>query len=205
MSRSRKPYHHGNLRRALLDAALAFIDEKGPHSFSMQDLARRAGVSSGAPYRHFRSKDDLLAEIAREGLSLLEGFERDMMARCEDPSEHFRAAGVAHVLFAVTHPAHFRILFSRECIDAEALPELARRVNLGHELADQLFQESQLGTDAPVQDPRLVMLTAQATMHGLARLFIDGQLPRAGISSDQAEAIAMAVSAVLGHGLLPRE
>ncbi|MEM7523934.1 MAG: TetR/AcrR family transcriptional regulator, partial [Pseudomonadota bacterium] len=70
---SRKNYHHGNLKSALVDAVLSLITEKGPNGFSFAEAARRAGVSPAAPYRHFKDRDDLIVETARRGYELFAG------------------------------------------------------------------------------------------------------------------------------------
>jgi AcrR family transcriptional regulator len=98
------PYHHGDLRRTLLDTALAAIAEQGPVAISLRDLARRAGVSHAAPAHHFRDKTGLLTAIAVEGWSLL----ADALDAVTD--REFAELGVAYVVFATTHPAHFAVM-----------------------------------------------------------------------------------------------
>ena len=96
-------YHHGDLRRALLDAAASVIAESGVSGLSMRDLARRAGVSHAAPAHHFRDRAGLLTALAAEGFHLL--------ADAMEPAGTVLDAGVAYVHFAVTHPAHFEVMF----------------------------------------------------------------------------------------------
>ena len=98
-----KPYHHGDLRRVLLDAAVAAIAERGAAALSLRDLARRAGVSHAAPTHHFRDKAGLLTAVAAEGFALL----GTALAEADD----FAATGVAYVRFATTHPGHFAVMF----------------------------------------------------------------------------------------------
>jgi AcrR family transcriptional regulator len=108
----RKRYHHGNLREALVEAALSLIGEKGALGFSFAEAARRAGVSPAAPYRHFRDRDALLAETARHG------FERfaDRLEAAWDggrpaPVAAFEAVGRAYLDFAREEPAYFTAMF----------------------------------------------------------------------------------------------
>src|SRR5262245_23788463 len=104
-------YHHGDLRRALLDAALEILAEGGAAGLTLREVARRAGVTHAAPYRHFEDKAALLAAVAEEGFRAVYA---EMLARSErvkDPVERLYQIGAAYVLFAVTHPAHFRVMF----------------------------------------------------------------------------------------------
>src|SRR5258707_1754681 len=107
-------YHHGNLQRALLDAALALFAERGRFDFTMRELARAAGVTHNAPYRHFADRWALLDALAAEGFVLL----RDRCleagtAHAGDPRTQVRMLGEAYVGFAAAHPDHFRLMFLR--------------------------------------------------------------------------------------------
>src|SRR5512147_702404 len=108
----RRSYHHGNLREALIRAALELIAEKGPGGFTFADAARSAGVSSAAPYRHFRDRDALMTDVARRG------FERftTELARAwndgrPDPLAAFEAVGRAYIAFARDEPAYYSAMF----------------------------------------------------------------------------------------------
>ena len=106
-----KPYHHGDLRRGLLESAAAILEREGPSALSLRAVAREAGVSPAAPYYHFRDKDELLAAIAREGFGQLK---QAMEAACEgvgDPQEKVSAVGAAYVTFARAHPALYRVMY----------------------------------------------------------------------------------------------
>lgn len=194
---ARDRYHHGNLRRALLDAALAVIEADGVSAISMAALARAAGVSSGAPYRHFKSTDAVLAALASEGWGRLIELERARIDPSAPPLEQFRAAGVATVRFAVEHPTHFRLMFGpigRRLEDPELTARIAEADTRTRALA-----EAALSGDAAIETR---VLAAQAQIYGLARLLVDGALPA--VDADAAEALAHAVTGVLGEGLIPR-
>ncbi|MDP7345041.1 MAG: TetR/AcrR family transcriptional regulator, partial [Alphaproteobacteria bacterium] len=124
-SREKRAYHHGNLRRALLDAALAMVEKEGPRGVSLRAVARFAGVSPAAPYRHFAGKEGLLAAVAEEGFRALESKmqaardETDGLALAE-----FRAIGYAYVRFAASNPSHFRVMFGPEISDKSEHPSL---------------------------------------------------------------------------------
>jgi AcrR family transcriptional regulator len=116
---AKRTYHHGDLRRALLDAAVAAIEESGPAALSLRDLARRAGVSHAAPTHHFGDKAGLLTALAAEGYGLL----ADELAAEHAASASFLEMGVAYVRFAVAHRAHFEVMFQPELYHADD-PEL---------------------------------------------------------------------------------
>ncbi|HEX8804061.1 MAG TPA: TetR/AcrR family transcriptional regulator, partial [Acidimicrobiales bacterium] len=102
----RRPYHHGNLRRELLDAAAAAIEEGGPAALSLRNLAQRAGVSHAAPAHHFGDRAGLLTALAAEGYQRL----ADALEAAGAGGD-FLEAGLAYVRFATTHPAHFLVMF----------------------------------------------------------------------------------------------
>src|SRR5262245_1947757 len=114
-ARSERPakegYHHGDLRRALLDATLRLVEQRGPQGFTLRAAARAAGVSPGAPYHHFQGKDALLAAVAEEGFELF-GSTLHEAAQKPAPDPRLRAqnVGVAYVLFAIDHPTRFRVM-----------------------------------------------------------------------------------------------
>src|SRR6202162_2664563 len=108
----RRGYHHGNLREALIRAALNLIAEKGPAGFTFADAARSAGVSSAAPYRHFRDRDALIADVARRGFELFEThLEKAWNDGRPEPFAAFEALGRAYLAFARDEPAYYFAMF----------------------------------------------------------------------------------------------
>lgn len=103
--------HHGDLRRALLDAALELVGEKDAASLSMRAVARRAGVSSGAPYHHFDDKSALLAAVAIEGFVALRAAQATAVDGLERPRDRLRAMATTYVRFAVAHRTHYAVMF----------------------------------------------------------------------------------------------
>src|SRR5690606_17147113 len=103
-----KPYHHGNLPAALVDAALEVLESEGIEALTLRELARRVGVTHAAPYRHFKDKAALLAALAAEGFARLS---RAVEAR---RGEGIAGAAEAYLRFAADHPAHFRLMFAPE-------------------------------------------------------------------------------------------
>ena len=156
-----KPYHHGDLRRVLLDAAVTAIAERGAAALSLRDLARRAGVSHAAPTHHFRDKAGLLTAVAAEGFALL----GKALAEADD----FAATGVAYVRFATTHPGHFAVMFRPVLYHRDDPAVVAARDRTTAMLrrgAAQAFGD----------DDRLPALAAWSLVHGMATLIIDGAL-----------------------------
>src|SRR6186713_1994408 len=123
--RAERGYHHGNLKEALLQAALGLIAEKGPGGFTFADAARSAGVSAAAPYRHFRDRDDLLASIAQRGF---EQFEVNLAAAWDDGRPDtptaFERLGKAYLKFARDDPASYSAMFESG-IPVDTFPALS--------------------------------------------------------------------------------
>jgi len=172
-SGQRRGYHHGNLREALVDAALALIADKGPAAFTIAEAARLAGVSPAAPYRHFRDAEALLAEIA------LRGFERLTAALAAawnagrpDPVHAFEAIGRAYLAFARDEPAYYATMFEAP-FAFDAYPALLaasdRAFGVLRDATDRLA-----ATLPPARRPPSLMMALHvwALSHGIASLFV---------------------------------
>jgi AcrR family transcriptional regulator len=200
----RRGYHHGNLRQALIEAAAELVAENGPHGFAMREAARRAGVSSGAPYKHFADQKALMVAVASEGLRVRNAMMDEAMAACSDPRERFRAMGIAYVTFAVRHPGYFRVMNVAEYADPAASDELAEATRDSRALVDDVLAASRQRGEIYAADQATIFLAAQCLVHGLACMFVDGHMAMAGYGPEQAETVARAVTEVFGHGLIPR-
>lgn len=171
MSTSRAvPYHHGDLKAALLEAAAALLDEGGVAAVSLREAARRVGVTPAATYRHFADKEALLAALATQGF---EAFSKAMQQAVRKAPEPFAAMGVAYVRFAVRHPGMFRLMFGPAVADRSRSPELQAAIAKSTQVFDQGLK---MRGDA-AGDAGLAALRAWALMHGLAMLSLDGMLP----------------------------
>ena len=160
---SHRPYHHGDLRAAVLRAAIDIIGDAGPAALSLRQVARRAGVTHTAAAYHFGDKAGLLTAIAVDGFDLLgEALEA---ARA---GGEFLEVGVAYVNFAVSHRAHFAVMFR---------PELLHRDDVGLRRARERTSEILYGSAAPTTDQLADGIAAWAIVHGLATLWLDGNLP----------------------------
>jgi AcrR family transcriptional regulator len=163
--RKARPYHHGNLRREILDAALDEISERGPIALSMRELARRAGVSHAAPAHHFGDKTGLLTAIAAEGYELLA-----TALRQANEKGAFLDVGLAYIAFAVDHPAHFEVMYR---------PDLYRSDDPA--LEDAKATTAQLlygpaGDAFPDNDATRVGIAGWSFVHGFASLWTAGNL-----------------------------
>jgi AcrR family transcriptional regulator len=163
------PYHHGDLRRALLDTALEAIAEQGPAAVSLRDVARRAGVSHAAPTHHFRDKTTLLTALASEGWSLL----ADALREAADEGREFAELGVAYVLFATSHPAHFAVMRAPRLARADD-PELEAAMGRARAQLRAGVQRFEAGS---TRDADTTALAAWSLVHGLAALILEGAVP----------------------------
>lgn len=171
----RKNYHHGNLREALVEAALSLIEEKGPLGFTMAEAARLAGVSPAAPYRHFRGREDLIEEVARQGFEIF----ADRLERAFDdgrPSalSAFNAAGQAYLDFARAHPGHYIAMFESG-VGISGNADLARAADRAMSVlvraAERITADLPPGRRPPA---RMVANHIWALSHGVVEFFARG-------------------------------
>jgi AcrR family transcriptional regulator len=169
-------YHHGDLRRVLLDAALKRFSERGDFDFTLRELARDVGVSHNAPYRHFASKAELLTALRDDGQErLAERERRALRAAPPDPRARVRALGDAYVRFALEDGLSFRLALAYPA----PLERGENRVKPGFLLLEQTIAEGQAaGTLRSDLSARELALAAWSLVHGLASLLSSGQLPR---------------------------
>lgn len=167
---TKRAYHHGDLRSALIEAGLAALESTGPEGISLRELARAAGVSPTAVYRHFPDKQALLAELAREGLRMLGTAQRLAADETGGGPEGFGATGRAYVRFALANPGLFRLAFAHGPSPAE--------MEAGQDDASRLLvaYATRL-TDGSPEAVRRLTLQAWSLAHGLAMLMLDGRLP----------------------------
>ncbi|MFF9808565.1 TetR/AcrR family transcriptional regulator [Streptomyces coeruleorubidus] len=160
-----RPYHHGDLRRAILTAALDAIAADGPSGLSLRDLARRAGVSHAAPAHHFKDRAGLLTAIAAEGFGLL--------ATVLRAAANLEEAGVRYVRFAREHPAHFQVMFAPELLRTGDLELTTARALASDALREAVTAVSPEGRGT---DARLAGVAAWSLAHGFATLLLSHNL-----------------------------
>jgi AcrR family transcriptional regulator len=173
-SRAKDSYHHGDLRHALLEAALSLVAERSVAELSLREVARRAGVTYAAPYHHFADKAALLAAVACQGFEgLVADLERAAARRATLESE-LLAMAEAYVAFAIAHPSHYRVMFLPEgkaSLDADAL-----RVAGDRAFGMLLERVARARPGDSERQHRVLATTVWAALHGLSLLAIDGVL-----------------------------
>jgi AcrR family transcriptional regulator len=165
----RKPYHHKNLRESLLQAAIQLIAEVGPTAFTLREVARRAGVSHNAPYRHFRDREELLAAVAAQGFVELTGAMVAAAERRSAPLDKLKHAGLAYVSFALRRPEHFTVMFD--------VPISRPRESTACSTLLSLVKDCQKAGQLPPGDSLQAALVAWTRVHGIAKLATSGRLP----------------------------
>jgi AcrR family transcriptional regulator len=164
-----RPYHHGDLPRVLLDAAVQAILEVGPAAVSLRDLARRTGVSHAAPAHHFGDKAGLLTAVAADGFRRLAATLREVY----EATGSFLEVGVAYVGFAVNHRAHFEVMFRPELYRTDD-PELVRARGAARAL---LYPPAADLTNKADAERVGAAVAAWSLVHGLATLWLNQNLP----------------------------
>lgn len=171
-----KAYHHGDLRRALLDAAEAELAEKGPDGFSLRSVARRAGVSHAAPAHHFADVDALLKGLAQVGFERLTAAMREEQEQAgRDPAEQFKASGLGYVRFAIANPHLFHLMFGAR-MAGEIPVEMARAGDAAFSVLLNAVAKLH-GQDVLRTEEGWVAVTAAwSLVHGFAHLAIGGKM-----------------------------
>jgi len=165
-------YHHGNLKEALVRAALELIAKKGPAGFTFAEAARWAGVSPAAPYRHFRDRDELMSDVARRGFDRFEeALRRAWDEGRPDPSTAFERLGKAYLEFARKEPAYYSAMFEAG-IPLDANPEYRAAGDRAFNVL-RAATESLVATMPAKQRPPVMMMALHiwALSHGIASLF----------------------------------
>jgi AcrR family transcriptional regulator len=164
MTAAKRPYRHGDLRRALLEVAATLIEEPGPGAMSMREVARRAGVTHAAATYHFGDKAGLLTALAVDGYRLL----GDALREAHESRHSFLELGVAYVRFAVTYRAHFEVMFR---------PELYHRDDEELRSAKTITAALLYGTERASDEQLEAGVAGWAIVHGIATLWLNGNLP----------------------------
>ena len=201
--RKRRGYHHGNLKEALIDAALNLIAEKGPFGFTIAEAARSAGVSPGAPYRHYKDRDDLMGDIAKQGFTRFEAFLKTAWNEGRpDPLRALDNIGKAYLAFARTEPAFYSAMFEAG-VAVDSNPELARTSDAAFAILRQAAERVTADLPAKGRPPAMmVALHIWSLSHGIAALFARGDEARRTLPMTPEELLEAAVLIYLqGLGL----
>ncbi len=179
--RPKAAYHHGDLRRGLLDAALELVATHGVRGFTLREAARLANVSHNAPYRHFPSRDHLLVALAVEGQGLLLEALRTA-ARTDDHRERIVRLGVAYMEFAMSRAAHFRVMFSSDVAN-QRTPELTAARNATFEYFESELRASERAGVIRGNSVQKHALVGWSALHGAAMLVLDGVLDNTAVAA----------------------
>lgn len=196
-------YHHGDLKRSLIDAGLDLVREVGIEAISLRQLAERVGVSTPALYHHFRNKEALLGQL---GEAAIDAFDRAMETAMRHPEEDALSAFVlGYVRFARDEPALYELLFGRRIWSSSEAAEFQRKARLSfRQQSERLLQLQQLGVLPAHANPLRLAQVAWATLHGLCCMYNDGLAFTAEAIEDIARhAIALLRQAVLSAAPAP--
>jgi AcrR family transcriptional regulator len=200
------PYHHGNLRAALVEAAAELARTSGPDGVVLREVARRTGVSHNAAYRHFADRDELLAEVAALGMDQLEQAMRARLAtvRTRDPElrarRRLRETGRAYVQFALAEPGIFEVAFAQEWATVEAgAPDLSHQESGPYGLLNQVLDELVAAGGLPPALRPGADVACWAAVHGFSMLVLQGPLRH--LSPDQRDAALDAMLDTVSRGL----
>ena len=199
MPRARTPrrtsYHHGNLRQALIDAAVQLVEEGGADKVSVREAAKRAGVSPGAPFRHFNNKTALMTAVAEQAMSRFRAEITNAVENLatDDPIERFAAIGVAYLRWAIRNPTHFQIISTRSLIDWDSSESLRHDNEAVRSLLEASMAEAQRRSMLRSNDIADTQIAARALVYGLARMCIDGHFAQWAVSGQTAERTAQNV------------
>jgi len=201
-----KPYHHGDLRRVLIDAALQLVEEGGVEALSVREAARRAGVSPGAPFRHFPSRVALMTAVAEEAQRRFRAEIDAAVAEAPgaDPLARFRSFGLAYLRWAMRNPTHFEIISSGRYFDHDRAAELSRDnaelIGMTGRMLAEAFARGQLRSAGL----KRVQIAGRALVYGFARMNIDGHFPRWGVAATEAERTAESIIDLFIEGIARR-
>jgi AcrR family transcriptional regulator len=190
-------YHHGNLKAALLKAAFQVIGKMGVDSFTLREVARKAGVSHNAPYRHFASREDLIAALATESLGQLTEAVRAAVQRETQPAERLRAAARSYLHWALQNPARFQLTF-HAAFDREAYPEYVGAYSDSLRLLSDLVEIHKPHS----VDAELASELIWSSVHGISELGLAKRL-RSG-AKEELEQLAVAAVDTLMAGMKTR-
>jgi AcrR family transcriptional regulator len=196
-----RAYHHGDLKNALIAAALKQIAARGPRALSLREVARAVGVSHASAYRHFPNKESVLATIAEQGFRGLSQAMHAAAQREGDVLKILHRVGVAYVEFGVSHPHHLQVMFGDFIVSHEAYPSLAEAGKEAYELLAGAVRAGQQARRIRSEDPQLVELAAWSQVHGLALLIASGQIPADGMGQLKHGELADGVLTLLQEGL----
>jgi AcrR family transcriptional regulator len=190
-----RAYHHGDLRQALVGAALDIAAERGLEKVTVREAGVRAGVSSGAPFRHFPTKTALMTAVAEEAMRRFRTeIGAELAATTElSPMARFEALGRAYLAWALKNPTHFQVISARELIDFESSETLVRLNDEIRAMMRTLLAQAAAAGEVRPADPEVENLVGRALVYGLARMWTDGHFAQWGGEANAADLMGKAL------------
>lgn len=202
MPLTQRPYHHGNLRQALIDMAVTVAEETGKDIISVREVARRLGVSSGAPFRHFPDRESLMTAVAEEALVRLRlRVEREQLDAPADPIARLKTLGRTFIRWALHNPTQFRLVSSRRLFEFDRSASLPVHFDAVRQITMDLVEQAQLAGLLPAGSLPEMALALRALAYGLARMQVDGQLPQWRVDTSETERTLISALDLIVDGL----
>jgi AcrR family transcriptional regulator len=197
-------YHHPDLREAMIRVAEQLLESDGPSGWTVRAAARIAGVSSGAPYRHFADKDTLLAAVAERGFAQLCSEIAEQLDGAGDAAaERLNALSGAYVRFAIANPGRYQIMFGRDIFDRNLHPALCSAADRTFDaLRAEIIRAQDAGALRRDQPSDAIAAAAWAIIHGLADLLLSGRLNE--VSDGDADTLTATLGQMMLEGVLAR-
>ena len=202
LKKKKGDYHHGNLREALTQAAIELLEAEGTQALSLRGVARRAGVSQTAPYRHFADKEALLASVAQRGFELLKKGQLEALEQIDNRAEHISEVGKSYVRFALAHPHILRLMFGPDISCKGDYPDLQVAAGEAFGVIQTLVTEQLSDSDATDTNPMMATLGAWSLVHGISTLLLDGHLKQKLESGEvNVEQLTEMITSIYSRGL----
>jgi AcrR family transcriptional regulator len=202
-----RPYHHGQLRQALIDMAVLVAEETGKDLISVREVARRLGVSSGAPFRHFPDRAALMTAVAEEAtLRLRIHVERELASAPADSILRLKTLGYTFIAWALHNPTQFRLVSARRLFEFDSSHSLGVHFDEVRGITMALIEQAIKAGALPACKVETLALALRALAYGLARMQVDGQLPQWQVAPEHAEREMRAALDLIVDGLsaIPR-
>ena len=195
-------YHHGNLRETLINSALALLEEGSVQELSMRALARKAGVSQTAPYRHFEDKDELIAVLKTEGFQRLTEKMEQVKSVEKDPFQRLNSLGVLYIEFARENPAYFKLMFEHLLSEPEKYPQMQEAMEISRQGLCDVVGECLALPEARDIDPLVAEIGLWSMVHGFATLLLSGPLSEKLECEAIRDDMAQQITTMFGQALL---
>jgi AcrR family transcriptional regulator len=181
-------YHHGDLKSELLETALKMLKTKSPNELSLRELAREAGVSQAAPYRHFKSKEELMAAIMTQGFELKSKYMQEAVEKNKDDVlKMYYACALSYFKMGKNHPQHFKLMFGPEVIPDKEHQLLMHASCTSFALLKNMIVKCQDEKLIGGGDPYVRALHCWTVVHGFTMLYAEGRLKWLGVTDENAE------------------